>query len=179
MREWLERDSFRVGSGRDPNFRRAVPHGRLQRRLKSSLGQTPGGTVAGIIPGGSHPNNPTDNRLRCRAAKLVGPDVHARALHSKLTVEIGVESKNPAPPTGPQARLEELIAQTRHADTLQILETRFGAVPPEIAVPLQAILDDTRLSELLQFAVQCPDLKAFSARLLGKAKPTRQRRQRK
>ena len=75
--------------------------------------------------------------------------------------------------------IQELIAQTRHADTLQILETRFGAVPAEIAVPLQAILDDNRLRELHQFAVQCPDLKAFSARLLGKAKATRQRRRRK
>lgn len=65
--------------------------------------------------------------------------------------------------------LEELMAQTRQENTqrhvVRILEGRFGAVPPEVVAELRTVRDEPKLDDLHDFAVVCPDLDAFRARL--------------
>jgi hypothetical protein len=55
----------------------------------------------------------------------------------------------------------ELIAGARQDSIIQNLETRFGAAPSEIVVPLRAILDQRKLKELHRQSILCPDLEAF------------------
>ena len=61
--------------------------------------------------------------------------------------------------------VQEWMAQNGHEYIVQVLETRFGAVPPEIVVALREILEDQRLQALHRLAILCPDLDAFRARL--------------
>lgn len=65
--------------------------------------------------------------------------------------------------------IQELMAQkyqeTMHEAIVQNLETRFGTVPPEVAVTVRSVLDEQQLRELHRFAVVCPDLEAFRARV--------------
>jgi hypothetical protein len=61
--------------------------------------------------------------------------------------------------------IQELIAQEKQKDLRIVLEARFDAVPPEIVRHIQSISDVQLLTELVRFAVQCPDLKAFRLRL--------------
>jgi hypothetical protein len=55
----------------------------------------------------------------------------------------------------------ELLAQTRQDDIIQVLEGRFGGVPPEIVLQLRAIQDERRLKELTRQTGVCQDLEAF------------------
>ena len=59
----------------------------------------------------------------------------------------------------------ELLAQASHECILIVLDTRFGAVPPEIGLSLQNVLEESKLSELTRLAAVCPDLAIFQARL--------------
>ena len=61
--------------------------------------------------------------------------------------------------------IQELMAQRMHKDILRVLAARFGPVPPEIVAALQAIVDETKLDALVEWAATCPDLEAFRTRL--------------
>lgn len=61
--------------------------------------------------------------------------------------------------------IQELLAQKTHQDIVDVLESRFGAVPPELTLALRTTMDETRLRELNRFAAVCPDLVAFQAQL--------------
>jgi hypothetical protein len=63
--------------------------------------------------------------------------------------------------------LRKMIAETRHADILDVLKTRFGTVPRDVATLLRDILDPKKLRKLNVLAVKCPDLEAFREALLG------------
>jgi hypothetical protein len=60
---------------------------------------------------------------------------------------------------------DELRAQTAQRLVTNLLEARFGPVPPEIAMQLQAIIDENRLTELNRDAAFCSNLEAFRAKL--------------
>jgi hypothetical protein len=62
--------------------------------------------------------------------------------------------------------IQELRARWRQQDILRFLTGRFGNVPPEIVTALQAITEEARLNDLVDWAARCPDLEAFRARLL-------------
>jgi hypothetical protein len=59
----------------------------------------------------------------------------------------------------------EWWAQATQQAIQEVLEPRFGPLPPEIAVRLQAVFDNARLRELSRTAALCPDLEAFRAKL--------------
>jgi hypothetical protein len=61
--------------------------------------------------------------------------------------------------------IQELMAQRDQRAILKFLETRFGAIPPEVAARLRGVLDEQKLDELIQFAAACPDLESFRVRL--------------
>ncbi len=61
--------------------------------------------------------------------------------------------------------IEELMAQASHKRILRVLQTRMGTVPPEISLAMRTVLDDSKLDELTDLAVSCPDLATFQARL--------------
>jgi len=64
-----------------------------------------------------------------------------------------------------QELLHEFFAEKMHAAILDVLEVRFGPVPPDVAATVQAIQEDERLKELLKFGAGCGDLNLFRARL--------------
>jgi len=57
------------------------------------------------------------------------------------------------------------MQKTNQANILRILKLRFGVVPEDIAEKLQAVADESRLEDLLDFSVNCPDLEDFRRRL--------------
>lgn len=61
--------------------------------------------------------------------------------------------------------IQELVAERAHKDILLVLTARFAMVPPEIVTGLQAIQDEKKLDELVDWAGRCPDLEAFRSRL--------------
>jgi predicted transposase YdaD len=61
--------------------------------------------------------------------------------------------------------IQELVGQARQKDILRALKNRFGADLAEIVVALQPVLDEDKLDELFDWAMQCPDLASFRARL--------------
>jgi hypothetical protein len=61
--------------------------------------------------------------------------------------------------------IQELMAERLHRAILRVLAGRHGAVPPDITAALQAVTDDARLDELIDWAARCPDLDSFRARL--------------
>jgi hypothetical protein len=56
---------------------------------------------------------------------------------------------------------EETARETVRKDVGRVLHQRFGAVPADVAVSLQAIAEQARLEDLHDLAVVCPDLEAF------------------
>ena len=64
-----------------------------------------------------------------------------------------------------QELMHEVLAEQMHTAILDVLEVRFGPVPQDVAVAVQAIFEEQRLKELHKFAVGCGDLKMFRARL--------------
>jgi hypothetical protein len=62
-------------------------------------------------------------------------------------------------------RLAKEVAKERQKNVLRMLAKRFGSVPAEIRTLLEAVSEESRLDELLDWAVTCPDLDAFRARL--------------
>src|SRR5439155_1600763 len=61
--------------------------------------------------------------------------------------------------------IQELLAQQSHKTITLVLQARFGSVPSDVTTALQAILDESKLDELVGFTGVCPDLEAFRARL--------------
>ncbi len=53
-------------------------------------------------------------------------------------------------------------AEAHHADILDLLKDRFGAVPREVRNPLREIIDEKKLVRLNRLASKCTDLDAFS-----------------
>ena len=62
-------------------------------------------------------------------------------------------------------QLEEELNKARQGAVVSALETRFGAIPADRIAPLQAIANESRLTELLRLAITCPNLDAFVAGL--------------
>jgi len=60
----------------------------------------------------------------------------------------------------------EFVARSRQKDLLNNLRARFGEVPAELTAALKAIVEESRLDELVEFAHRCPDLDSFRARLI-------------
>jgi hypothetical protein len=73
---------------------------------------------------------------------------------------------------GKQAMLEfpaiqELMAEVKQRAILTVLKVRFGIVPQEVVEAVQAVSEESKLEELLQFAACCHDLEAFRQRVQG------------
>jgi hypothetical protein len=61
--------------------------------------------------------------------------------------------------------IQEIIAENRQADIVRILKVRFREVPSEVLTPLRGITKAAKLDDLVDYALACPDLNAFRARL--------------
>ena len=61
--------------------------------------------------------------------------------------------------------IQELLAERSHEDISTVLNARFGTVPQDVALALQAVHDREQLRDLLNFAVQCPDVEASRTRI--------------
>ena len=61
--------------------------------------------------------------------------------------------------------IQEIMAESFHKAILLLLEKRFGAVPPQLAAELRAIVGEQRLHDLTVQAGICPSLEAFQALL--------------
>lgn len=73
--------------------------------------------------------------------------------------------------------IQELLTQRVHKTITLVLQGRFGPVPQDVTTALQAILEESKLDEIVGFSATCPDLDAFRARLQVVAhRPRRQRR---
>ncbi len=59
----------------------------------------------------------------------------------------------------------KVAAKEHQRNILRILTKRFGSVPGDIQTLLEAVSEESQLDELLDWAVTCPDLDAFRARL--------------
>ncbi len=70
-----------------------------------------------------------------------------------------------------QEVVEETRLETVREDIQQILETRFGDLPPRIAEVLDAVADERRLRGLVAEAVRCTSLDDFRARLVSSPAP--------
>jgi hypothetical protein len=64
-----------------------------------------------------------------------------------------------------QELMQELLAEQRHKDIVNILTDRFGPVPDDIVTALHPHQELERLSELVRLAAHCPDLETFRRRL--------------
>jgi hypothetical protein len=63
--------------------------------------------------------------------------------------------------------IDELLAERTQDNILEVLRERFGVPPIELTNQLRAVQQDKKLTELLLFAVKCPNLEAFRARLFA------------
>ena len=61
--------------------------------------------------------------------------------------------------------IQELMAAQNHGHILRFLKHGSEQFRVELTAALQAIQDETKLKELLDWAAECPDLDAFRARL--------------
>ena len=55
----------------------------------------------------------------------------------------------------------EAARKAAHRSIITFLETRFGAVPRELADEIESVADEDQLQKLVQAAASCPDLEAF------------------
>ena len=60
-----------------------------------------------------------------------------------------------------QEIVEEVVADTRQKYIVDVLQARFGEVPPRIKSVLELMSDEKELSEALQSAVRSKDLDTF------------------
>jgi predicted transposase YdaD len=61
--------------------------------------------------------------------------------------------------------IQELLVEQRQNYIVRVLKTRFGLLPSDVGAALLPIQDEAKLDELLDWAVSCPDLESFRARL--------------
>ena len=64
-------------------------------------------------------------------------------------------------------RVQQAMAERMQQAVLRVLSKRFGPVPQETRAAVQAIQDGGKLEELLDTAVDCSDLDAFSKSLVS------------
>jgi hypothetical protein len=65
----------------------------------------------------------------------------------------------------------KITAKTVRENIQQILETRFGDLPPELVEVLGAVEDERHLRGLVKDAVRCASLDDFRARLVSSPAP--------
>jgi hypothetical protein len=63
--------------------------------------------------------------------------------------------------------IQKVIAESIHQDILALLKDRFDTVPRNVTKPLQEILDEKKLRQLILLAAKCPDLETFRLALLS------------
>lgn len=63
--------------------------------------------------------------------------------------------------------IQELVAERTHKDILLVLTARFGLLPQEIVASLQAVQEEKKLEELVDWAARCADMEAFRSRLIS------------
>jgi hypothetical protein len=63
--------------------------------------------------------------------------------------------------------IDELLAKRTQEDIIRVLKVRFGKVPPEVIEPLQSVVKNRQLNQLIDYAITCPDLSDFRDRLLS------------
>jgi hypothetical protein len=63
--------------------------------------------------------------------------------------------------------IKEIEAERDRNAILRILTKRFGVVPPDVTTHPRRITKERKLEELMDHAVDCPDLEAFRIRLLS------------
>jgi hypothetical protein len=56
-------------------------------------------------------------------------------------------------------------AKAKHQAIIDVLESRFDAIPGEVKIRLQAIQDLKKLDDLIRLAARCGDLAAFQERI--------------
>jgi predicted transposase YdaD len=61
--------------------------------------------------------------------------------------------------------IQELMAEQRQDDIVEVLAGRFGAVPEDVLKRLRQVTREKELKELLRYTAVCPDLAAFLSRL--------------
>jgi hypothetical protein len=86
--------------------------------------------------------------LACVFAELTE---HA-ALWEKAVVGVGMK-KSPL--------MEKARGEARQQDILEVLKARFGEIPEEVQVKLEALLDPEGLRNLLRLAARCDSLASF------------------
>jgi hypothetical protein len=67
--------------------------------------------------------------------------------------------------------IRELVGEGRQRSILQVLQTRLGAVPPEVEAEVKSILDETVLDAATQLAAGCSSLEQFGAELRAIPRP--------
>jgi predicted transposase YdaD len=63
--------------------------------------------------------------------------------------------------------IREIIAESKQETILQVLEARFGAIPPEVTKRLRTIRREKKLKELINLAAVCKRLEEFRDHLLS------------
>ena len=61
--------------------------------------------------------------------------------------------------------IQGLLAERSHKHILRLLTKRFGFVPVDVKAAVEKVQEEDRLDEVVDWAVSCPDLEAFRARL--------------
>jgi hypothetical protein len=122
----------------------------------------------------SGPPGPLLQQCRERIDRQAAPDERANLL-AVAQVMAGLRYNDPRLLTilgGSQAMIESpvlqrFVAEGRHKDIIKFLRVRFGPLTEDVTAPLQTIVDESKLDELVEAAASCPDLEAFRARLQG------------
>jgi hypothetical protein len=68
-----------------------------------------------------------------------------------------------------QEIIDQTVQKTMHKVILGDLETRFGPVPAGVSEEVRKVREEERLHDLQKFAMLCPDLASFQARLMDGA----------
>ena len=64
-----------------------------------------------------------------------------------------------------QEIVDEATCKAVRTSVLRVLTARFDPIPSQIGAALQSVTDRGRLNDLVDWAVRCPDLESFRARL--------------
>jgi hypothetical protein len=67
--------------------------------------------------------------------------------------------------------IRELVGEGRQKSILQVLQTRFGSVPPEVEAEVKSILDETVLDAATRLAAASSNLEQFAAELRAIPRP--------
>jgi hypothetical protein len=66
-----------------------------------------------------------------------------------------------------QEMLSTTQQTTRHEDIIEVLESRLGTVPPDVASTIRLVSSQEKLRELIRFAARCQDFEAFRAKVVA------------